>query len=124
MNIIYLFFLAITISAFIFNLILITQSSQSKNEIGIAPIVQFIFIIPILVLSSIIFFFAQNTQIGINSRGLFLFIPFVLELLYFAYTKDLLTIFSKETGGFLIRSYLYSIGLATLVAVIVHWFCG
>lgn len=116
----YLFFLTITTLAFIFNVILITQSSQSKSEIGVAPIIQLIFIIPILLLSSIIFFFTQNTPIGINSRWLFLLIPFVLEVLYFAFTKDLLSIFSKETGGFLIRSYLYSIGLATFVVIIVH----
>jgi hypothetical protein len=121
MNSMYLFFLAITILAFIFNIILITQNSQSKSEIGVAPIVQLVFIVPILVLSSIIFFFTQNTQIGLNSHGLFLFIPLILEVLYFAFTKDLFSIFSKETGGFLIRSYLYSIGLATIVVVIVHW---
>lgn len=120
----YLFFLAITLLAFIFNIIFITQSSQSKSEIGVAPIVQLVFIVPILVLSSIIFFFTQNTYFGINSRGLFLFIPLILEVLYFAYTKDLLSIFSKELGGFLIRSYVYSIGLATMVVVIVHWIMG
>ena len=117
----YLFFLAITILAFIFNVFLTTQSNQSKSETGVAPIVQLVFIVPILVLSSIIFFFTQNTHFGINSRGLFLLIPLILEVLYFAYTKDLFSVFSKESGGFLIRSYLYSIGLATIVVVIVHW---
>lgn len=117
----YLFFLAIVILAFIFNIIFITQSSQAKSETGVAPIVQLVFIVPILVLSSIIFFFIQNTHFGINSRGLFLLIPLILEVLYFAYTKDLFSVFSKETGGFLIRSYLYSIGLATIVVVIIHW---
>lgn len=117
----YLFFLATTILAFIFNIIFITQSGQSKSEVGIAPIIQLIFTVPILILSSIIFFFTQYTQIGINSPGLFLLIPFTLELLYFAFTKDLFSIFSKETSGFLIRSYLYSIGLSTVLVIIVHW---
>jgi hypothetical protein len=117
----YLFFLTITILAFIFNIIFITQSSQSKSETGVAPIVQLVSIVPIFVLSSIIFFFTQKTHFGINSRGLFLFIPLILEVLYFAYTKDLLSVFRKDIGGFLIRSYLYSIGLATIVVVIVHW---
>ncbi len=121
MNRMYLFFLTITILAFIFNLIFITKSNESKSEIGVAPIVQLIFIVPILLLCSIIFFFTQNTQIGINNRWLFLLIPFVLEVLYFAFTKYLLSIFSREISGFLIRSYLYSIGLSTIVTVIVHW---
>ena len=117
----YLFFLATTILAFICNIILITQSSQSKSEVGVAPIIQLVFIVPILILSSIIFFFTQDTQVGVNSPRLFLLIPFALELLCFAFTKDLFCIFSKEAGGFLIRSYLYSIGLATVLMIIVHW---
>lgn len=117
----YIIFLAITILAFIFNIILITQSNQSKSETGVAPIIQLIFIVPILALSSLIFFFTQNTPIGINSRELFLFIPFVLEVLYFTFTKDLFSVFSKETGGFLVRTYLYSIGLATIMVIMVHW---
>lgn len=117
----YKFFLAISVLAFIFNIFLITQSNQAKSEVGVAPIIQLVFIVPIFVLSSIIFFFTQNTKVGIDSRGLFLLIPFLLEVIYFAYTKDLFSVFSKETDGFLVRSYLYSIGLATMVVGIVNW---
>ena len=117
----YGFFLAISVLAFIFSIFLITQNNQAQSEIGVAPIIQLVFIAPIFVLSSIIFYFTQNTQLGINSRWAFLLIPFLLEVLYFAYTKDLFSVFSKETDGFLVRSYLYSIGLATMVVGIVNW---
>ena len=121
MNKIYFLFLAITILAFGFNILLVTQSNQSKSEVGVAPIVQLIFIVPILVLSSLIYFFIQNTNIGLNSRGLFLLIPLLLEVLYFTFTKDIFSIFNKDSGGFLVRSYVLSIGLATLFVGILYW---
>jgi hypothetical protein len=120
----YYYFLTIAVLAFIFNIFFITQSSQSKSEVGVAPVVQLVFIIPIFVLSSLIFYFFQNTNFGINHRGLFLLLPFVLEMLYFAYTKDLFAIHKADTSGFLIRSYFYSICLATIVGGLLRWIFG
>jgi hypothetical protein len=117
----YYYFLAISVLAFIFNIFFITKSSQSQSEVGVAPVIQLVFIIPIFVLSSLIFYFFQNTNFGINHRGLFLLLPFILEMLYFAYTKDLFTIHNADTGGFLIRSYFYAISLATMVVGLVKW---
>jgi hypothetical protein len=120
----YYYFLAIAAFAFIFNIFFITKSSQSQSEVGIAPVIQLVFIIPIFVLSSLIFYFFQNTNLGINHRGLFLLLPFILEMLYFAYTKDLFTIHNADTSGFLIRSYFYSISLATLAGALLKWIFG
>jgi hypothetical protein len=121
MNRMYFFFLGIVGLALIFNIYLITNSKQSKSELGVAPIIQLIVAIPIFIVSSLIFYFMQNTNFGINSRGLFLLIPFILEISYFAFTKDLFSIFNQDSGGFLIRSYLYAIGLATIVIGILNW---
>jgi hypothetical protein len=117
----YYYFLAIAVLAFIFNIFFITKSSKSQSEVGVAPVIQLVFIIPILVLSSLIFYFCQNTNWGISNRGLFLLLPFILEMLYFAYTKDLFNIHKVDTSGFLIRSYVYSIGLATVVVGLIKW---
>lgn len=117
----YFFFLGIVGLALIFNIYLITNSKQSKSELGVAPVIQLIIAVPIFIVSSIIFYFMQNTNLGINSRGLFLLIPFMLEISYFAFTKDLFSIFNQDSGGFLIRSYLYSIGLATIIIGILYW---
>jgi hypothetical protein len=76
------------------------------------------------VLSSLIFYFLQNTNFALNNRGLFLLLPFVLEMLYFVYTKDLFTIHKPDVGGFLIRSYFYSISLATLAGALLRWIFG
>jgi hypothetical protein len=117
----YYYFLTIAVLAFIFNIFFITQSSQSQSEVGVAPVVQLVFIIPIFVLSSLIFYFFQNTNFGINHKGLFLLLPFVLEMLYFAYTKDLFMIHKADVGGFLTRSYVYSICLATIAGGLLRW---
>jgi hypothetical protein len=121
MNSMYFFFLAIVGLALIFNIYLITNSKQSKSELGVAPVIQLIIAVPIFIVSSLIFYFMQNNNLGINARGLFLIIPFILEISYFAFTKDLFSIFNKDSGGFLIRSYLYSIGLATIMVGILNW---
>jgi hypothetical protein len=120
----YYYFLTISVLAFIFNIFFITKSSQSQSEVGVAPVIQLVFIIPIFVLSSLIFYFLQNNNLVINHRGLFLLLPFALEILYFAYTKDLFTIHNTDVGGFLIRSYVYSIGLATIVGALARWMFG
>jgi hypothetical protein len=117
----YYYFLAIAVFAFIFNIFFITKSSQPQSEVGVAPVIQLVFIVPILVLSSLIFYFLQNTNFGINHKGLFLLLPFVLEILYFVYTKDLFTIHKANVGGFLIRSYVYSIGLATILGALINF---
>jgi hypothetical protein len=116
----YYYFLTISVLAFIFNIFFITKSSQSQSEVGVAPVIQLVFIIPIFVLSSLIFYFLQNTNFALNHGGLFLLLPFVLEMLYFAYTKDLFAIHNADTSGLLIRSYFYSISLATAVVALVN----
>ncbi len=121
MNRMYFLFLAIVGLAFLCNLYFITSGNQAKSETGVAPVIQLVLVIPIFIVSAIIFYFMQNTNLGTNSRGLFLLLPFVLEVLYFTFTKDLFSIFNKDLGGFLIRSYVYSIGLATILVWIFNW---
>ncbi len=117
----YYYFLTIGVLAFILNIFFITKSSHTQSEIGVAPVIQLVFILPIFVLSSLIFYFLQNTNFGINYQGLFLLLPFVLEIIYFAYTKDLFDIHKTDASGFLIRSYVYSIGLATVFVGLINW---
>ncbi len=117
----YYYFLAIATLAFICNILIITKSSQAQSDVGIAPVVQLAFIIPIFVLSSLIFYLIQNTNLGITHNFLFLLLPFILEILYFICTKDLFSIHKADTNGFLIRSYVYSIGLATVAGILLKW---
>ena len=117
----YFLFLAIVGFAFILNVYFITSSNQPKSEVGIAPLIQLIVAIPIFIVCAIVFYFMQNTSIGINYRFLFLLLPFILEIFYFAFTKDLFSIFDVDSGGFIIKSYVYSIGLATIVVGLFNW---
>lgn len=110
----YFLYFSIVILAFIFSIFLITNGSQSGSEVGVGPVVQFVFTLPILLLSSALFYFTKNTAIGVNFHGAFICLPFLLEIMYFVVTKDLFSFFKSGSGGFLIRSYVYSIGLATM----------
>ena len=117
----YFLFLAIVGLAVILNIYFITSTNQYKNDVAAAPWIQILVTIPIFIVSAIVFFFMQNTDLGINYRSLFLLIPFVLELCFFAYSKDLFSIFEAGSGGFIIRSYMYSIGLATMSVGLLNW---
>jgi hypothetical protein len=110
----YFLYLCIVVLAFLFSIFLITSSSRPGSEVGAGPVIQMVFSIPILLLSSAVFYFTKNTALGTNFRVAFIAIPFILEIAYFLFTKDLFSIFQSDNGGFLIRSYMYSIGLATL----------
>ena len=61
MNRMYFLFLAIVGLAFIGNLYFITSGNQAKSETGVAPIIQLVIAIPILIVSAIIFYFMQCT---------------------------------------------------------------
>ncbi len=113
----YFLYLGIVILAFIINVLIITQSS--KSDIGVAPVIQMVMVVPILIISAAIFFFTKDTTFAQNSRGLYILLPFLLEIAYFAFTKDLFAIF--KTDGFLIRSYIYAIGLATISVYFLNW---
>lgn len=114
----YFLYLVIAILAFIFNIFIVTKS-PAGGQVGIAPVIQLVFIIPIFIICSLIFFFTKNTNFGQNYQYLYILLPFLLEIAFFAFTKDLFSIFKAD--GFVTRSYVLSIGLATIAIYILHW---
>lgn len=114
----YFLYLIITVLAFIFNIFIVTNSTSGK-QVGIAPVIQLVFIIPIFISCSLIFYFTKNTNLGQNYQHLYILLPFLLEIAYFAFTKDLFSIFKAD--GFVIRSYVLSIGLATITVFFINW---
>lgn len=117
----YFLFLAIVGLAVILNIYFVTSNHKFGNDVAAAPWIQIMVTIPIFIVSAIVFFFMQNTDLGINYRNLFLLLPFILEICFFAYTKDLFSIFKADSGGFIIRSYVYSIGLGTIAIGLFNW---
>lgn len=117
----YFLYLSIVVLAFIFSIFFITNGNQPGSEVGVGPVVQLVFTLPILLLSSALFYFTKNTVLGINFHAAFIWLPFLLEIIYFVFTKDLFSIFKSGSGGFLIRSYVYSIGLATISTYFFNW---
>lgn len=114
----YFLYLAIAVLAFIFNILIVTSSTAGR-KVGIAPIIQLVFIIPIFISCSLIFYFTKDTSLGQDYQHLYILLPFLLEITHFAFTKDLFGIFKAD--GFVIRSYVLSIGLATLATYGLHW---
>lgn len=114
----YFIYISIAVLAFIFN-IFIATNSKTADQMGVAPVIQLVFIIPIFILSSLFFYFTKNTSFGINYRHFYILMPFLLELLFFAFTKDLFDIFKAD--GFLTRSYVISISLATVAVFCLNW---
>ncbi len=116
----YFLYLAIAILAFVFNMLIATSSKkQADDTMGVVPVVQLVFIIPIFVISSLIFYFTQSTSLGIDYQHLYILVPFLLEILFFAFTKELFTIFKAD--GFIIRSYILAIGLASITVFFLNW---
>jgi hypothetical protein len=117
----YFLYLAIAVLAFIFNIFIVTNNkTQTDGQMGIVPVVQMVFIIPIFIICSLIFYFTKNTSFALNNQSLYILLPFLLEILFFAFTKDLFSMFKSD--GFITRSYIYSIGLATIATYFIHWF--
>lgn len=116
----YFLYLAIAVLAFIFNIFIVTNSTtQTDGQMGIVPVVQLVFIIPIFIICSLIFYFTKNTNFGQNYQHLYILLPFLLEIIFFAFTKDLFNMFKSD--GFVTRSYVLSIGLGTIATYILHW---
>lgn len=122
MNRMYFLFLAIVGLAFIINIFFCTNNKYN-HDIAVGPVYQAIVTIPIFIVSAIVFFFMQNTDLGISYRNLFLFLPFILEILIivFALNIEILSIFKADSNGFMFRTYVYSIGLATIVVGLFNW---
>jgi hypothetical protein len=117
----YLLYISIAVLAFIFNVLIVTNNkTQTDGQMGIVPIVQLVFIIPIVIICSVIFYFTKNTSFGLNYYQFFILLPFLLEISFFAFTKDLFGIFKAD--GFVTRSYILSIGLATIITCFLNWF--
>lgn len=114
----YFLYLAIAVLAFIFNIFIVTNS-LAGGQVGIAPVIQLVFIIPIFIICSLIYYFTKSTSFGTNYQHFYILLPFLLEIAYFAFTKDLFDIFKAD--GFVIRSYVLSIGLATIATYVLHW---
>lgn len=113
----YLLYFSIAVLAFIFNIFIATNSKDS--QMGVVPVVQLVFIIPIFVICSLIFYFTKNTSFGQNYLHFYILLPFLLEIAYFAFTKDLFDIFKAD--GFVVRSYIIAIVLATVAAYFLQW---
>lgn len=116
----YFILLGIVILAFILNILIITKSSYPGSEVGVGPVIQLIVTIPLFLISALVYYFTKNLQINFW----ILLLPLFLELAYFAFTKDLFSIFGKDSGSFLIRSYVYAISLGTIVGVLAAWIFG
>jgi hypothetical protein len=116
----YFILLGIVILAFVSNILIVTKSSYPGSEVGVAPVIQLIIAIPLFLISALVYFFTKNMQINLW----ILMLPLFLEIAYFAFTKDLFSIFGKDTGAFLIRSYIYAIALSTVVGILVAWMLG
>jgi hypothetical protein len=116
----YFLYLAIAVLAFIFNIFIVTNSTtQTDGQMGIVPVVQLVFIIPIFIICSLIFYFTKNTNFGLNNYHFYILLPFLLEIIFFAFTKDLFSMFKAD--GFVTRSYVLSIGLATIATFFLNW---
>jgi len=116
----YFILLGIVILAFVSNILIVTKSSYPGSEVGVAPVIQLIIAIPLFLISALVYFFTKNMQINLW----IMMLPLFLEIAYFAFTKDLFNIFGKDTGAFLIRSYIYAIALSTVVGILVAWMLG
>lgn len=114
----YFLYFAIAVLAFIFNIFIVTNSTAG-GKVGVAPVIQLIFIIPIFVICSLIFYFTKNTSFGLNYQYFYILLPFLLEIIYFAFTKDIFDIFKAD--GSVIRSYVLAIGLATITTFFLNW---
>lgn len=114
----YFLYFAIAVLAFIFN-IFIVSNSTAGGQVGIAPVIQLVFIIPIFIICSLVYYFTKSTNFGTNYQHFYILLPFLLEIAYFVFTKDLFGIFKAD--GFVIRSYVLSIGLATITAFSLNW---
>ena len=86
------------------------------------PIIQLILAVPLFVIAALVFYFTKNMET--NTRTLVILLPTILQIAYFAFTKDLFSFFKQDTGGFLIRSYLYSIAGSTALGTLIAWVFG
>lgn len=116
-NEMYFLYLLIAVLAFVFNIFIATSSKDS--QMGVVPVVQLVFIIPIFIICSLIFFFTKNTNFGLNYRHFYVLLPLLLEITYFAFTKDLFSFF--KTDGAIVRSYIIAISLATIAVYFLQW---
>ncbi|MEA5459798.1 hypothetical protein VB796_12145 [Arcicella sp. LKC2W] len=117
----YIFYLIIVVLAFVINIYLSTRTPKADGgESGVAPVVQMVIAIPIFLGSSLIFFLLHNTEIAKDFPVIFISLPLILEIVYFTFRKDIFKIFSSDFGGTLIRSYVSSIGLATIIGYVLY----
>lgn len=116
----YFILLGIVILAFVFNILIITKSSYPGGEVGSGPVIQLVIAIPLFLISALVYYFTKN----MNINFWILLLPLFLELAYFTFTKDLFSMFGKDAGSFLIRSYVYAISLGTLAGVLAAWMFG
>lgn len=121
MNKMYVFYLIIVVLAFVINIYLSTRTPKADGgQSGVAPVVQMVIAIPIFLGSSLIFFLLHNTELAKDFPSIFILLPLILEVVYFTFTKDIFSILNSDFGGTLIRSYISSIGLATVIGYILY----
>ncbi len=116
----YFILLGIVILAFVSNIFIVTKSSYPGGDVGAGPVIQLVIAIPLFLISALVYYFTKN----MNINFWILLLPLFLELAYFTFTKDLFSIFGKDSGSFLIRSYVYAITLSTALGILAAWFLG
>ena len=122
MDPLYFYLLGIVVLAFLINIVLVTRSHFSGGEVGVAPVVQAVLAVPLLLLSAAVLFLTRD--LGWHTRQWILLLPLVLQLAYFLYTGDLRAFFQPGAGGFLTRSFIGSIAAATAIGCAVAWAMG
>lgn len=122
MDRLYIFLLGVVLLAFLLNIVVVTRSPYPGSEVGVAPVVQLVLAGPLFLLSAAVLLLTRD--LGVHTRQWILLLPLVLQVLYFGYTKDLLTLFAKGTGGFLIRSFLGAMAASTAIGYAVAWATG
>ncbi|PWK17017.1 hypothetical protein LV89_04571 [Arcicella aurantiaca] len=117
----YIIYLIIVVLAFVINIYLLTKNPKADGgQSGVAPVVQMVIGLPMFLGSSLIFFLLHNTEVAKDFPAIFIPLPLILEIVYFTFTKDIFKIHSPDFDGKLIRSYVVSTALATVIGYVLH----
>ena len=122
MDKIYFILLGIVVVAFFLSIYFATNGSNASSSIGVSPVIQLVLSVPLFIISVVFFLIFKNIALPINTRLLTLLLPFILEIGYFTFTKDIFGVFKSD--GLVIRIYLYSISISSILGVLAAWLLG
>jgi hypothetical protein len=86
--------LGIIVLAFVKNIFMVTKSTFPGGDVGVGSVIQVVIAIPIFLISALVYYFTKN----ININLWILLLPLFLELAYFAFTKNLFSIYGKDAA--------------------------